>query len=350
MDAVIRAAQETIEASILLFATGHGNEQPSGLLESLAEQGLTSAADSEGAQLGTSIMLDNYDPLEDEMQEIADELESENAAVADTAFAAFKLLNDTYVRIKERVNELDTDLREITEYQDQYGNYLPLAASDELIALRHVFQAVEDVHTAVESASDEIEEHKDVIRSLSQPRLSQAAMTPTSSVPSARTVSSISASDISAGTGTADKVLAIAAKEVGVREIPGAANVVDRPYNINDLWCASFATWVWEQAGYDIKWTNKNYVPSIWADANSLDLAAPVTDARPGDMIIFDWQGDGSPDHIGIVESVTGDTITAIEGNSDDAVERKPYAANSADIFGIVKSPSDEEVPPSIAV
>jgi cell wall-associated NlpC family hydrolase len=37
-----------------------------------------------------------------------------------------------------------------------------------------------------------------------------------------------------------------------------------------------------------------------------MGLAANASNAQPGDMIIFDWEGDGTPDHVGIVESVNG--------------------------------------------
>lgn len=49
---------------------------------------------------------------------------------------------------------------------------------------------------------------------------------------------------------------------------------------------------------------------------------------KPGDIIVYNWDqktqpNDGYADHIGIVESVSGDTITTIEGNIKDAVGRR---------------------------
>jgi hypothetical protein len=49
----------------------------------------------------------------------------------------------------------------------------------------------------------------------------------------------------------------------------------------------------------------------------------------PGDVVMYDWDdtnnGDnrGWPDHVGIVESVSRDTITVIEGNKNAAVARR---------------------------
>ena len=49
---------------------------------------------------------------------------------------------------------------------------------------------------------------------------------------------------------------------------------------------------------------------------------------KPGDIILYNWDdatqpNDGYSDHIGYVESVSGRTITILEGNKDEAVERR---------------------------
>ena len=42
-----------------------------------------------------------------------------------------------------------------------------------------------------------------------------------------------------------------------------------------------------------------------------------------GDIIFFDWGNNGTIDHVGIVESVSGGTVNTIEGNSGDKVARR---------------------------
>lgn len=54
----------------------------------------------------------------------------------------------------------------------------------------------------------------------------------------------------------------------------------------------------------------------------------------PGDIIFFDWGDDGSIDHVGIVESVSGGQICTIEGNSGDRVRHKHYSLGSLSIYG----------------
>ncbi len=40
---------------------------------------------------------------------------------------------------------------------------------------------------------------------------------------------------------------------------------------------------------------------------------------RPGDAIFFDWDGDGSADHVGLVIGTDGERVYTVEGNSGDA-------------------------------
>ena len=61
----------------------------------------------------------------------------------------------------------------------------------------------------------------------------------------------------------------------------------------------------------------------------------PGFSPKPGDIIFFDWEPDGSPNHVGIVEKVENGKVYTVEGNStDDTARRKEYALNSNVIFG----------------
>ena len=55
---------------------------------------------------------------------------------------------------------------------------------------------------------------------------------------------------------------------------------------------------------------------------------------RAGDIIFFDWEGDGLTDHVGIVERVEGSRIYTVEGNSGDACRRNSYPIGSPVIYG----------------
>lgn len=58
-----------------------------------------------------------------------------------------------------------------------------------------------------------------------------------------------------------------------------------------------------------------------------------VNDPQPGDQIFF-FDSSGQVNHTGIVESVNGDTIVTIEGNTSDQVARRTYSRNSGNISG----------------
>ena len=53
-----------------------------------------------------------------------------------------------------------------------------------------------------------------------------------------------------------------------------------------------------------------------------------------GDIIFFDWGNNGTIDHVGIIESVSGGTVNTIEGNSGDKVARRSYSIGSSNIYG----------------
>ena len=52
------------------------------------------------------------------------------------------------------------------------------------------------------------------------------------------------------------------------------------------------------------------------------------------DVIFFDWDHDRVLDHVGLVESCDGKTVTTIEGNSGDACKRNSYIVGSGSIAG----------------
>ena len=63
---------------------------------------------------------------------------------------------------------------------------------------------------------------------------------------------------------------------------------------------------------------------------------------RPGDIIVYNWgdntqPNDGYSDHIGYVESVSGRTITAIEGNKGEAVARRTLSVGNGNIRGYAR-------------
>lgn len=105
-------------------------------------------------------------------------------------------------------------------------------------------------------------------------------------------------------------------------------------------WCAAFAMNILKDAGVlNLDGlSNRNYCPTIvkWAKDKGIWGARGSYTPKPGDAIMFDWQRDGTSDHIGIVEKVEGGKVITIEGNSSNSVKRNSYALNSSNIMGYV--------------
>ena len=55
-------------------------------------------------------------------------------------------------------------------------------------------------------------------------------------------------------------------------------------------------------------------------------------------IIFFDWDHDGTSDHVGIVEKCEGGRVYTIEGNSSDQVRQRNYTVDYGAIMGYGRS------------
>lgn len=120
---------------------------------------------------------------------------------------------------------------------------------------------------------------------------------------------------------TVDRVLVYACAELGKSEIPANSNRT--PYGKwygmdGQPWCMMFVQWVFYQAGMPLphktascsdllNWYRKNKPSSV---QDAVPNPTIKTSPRPGDIVIYNFG------HTGIVESISGDNITVIEGNT----------------------------------
>ena len=124
---------------------------------------------------------------------------------------------------------------------------------------------------------------------------------------------------------TVSKVLEIAKNEVGYCRYDDpergtkygrwyADLVGDKAFGANGVaYCAMFASWVLAKAGVECDGMPGAYCPSIH---HSQTLRA--ADLKAGDLVLCDWEDDGTDDHIGIVASndKAAKTVKTIEGNT----------------------------------
>ena len=83
-------------------------------------------------------------------------------------------------------------------------------------------------------------------------------------------------------------------------------------------YCAMFVSWVFAQAGQSMPGLPTASCSVIVANNRGTSRSKTVSQARPGDIVLFDWNpsaGDGA-DHVGIVESNQGSFLVCIEGNT----------------------------------
>lgn len=83
-------------------------------------------------------------------------------------------------------------------------------------------------------------------------------------------------------------------------------------------YCAMFISYCLDWAGVTAEGVPGAYVPWILSANSDAGRLVANEDAQPGDLVMFDWQGDGVADHIGIVEENHADEgwMQTIEGNT----------------------------------
>lgn len=103
-------------------------------------------------------------------------------------------------------------------------------------------------------------------------------------------------------------------------------------------WCACFVSWCANECGY----IEAGVIPKFaacasqgvpWFQERGLWQSGSY-EPRSGDIIFFDWDGDMSADHVGIVEKVENGRVYTVEGNSGDSVRQNSYPIGYSDVLG----------------
>lgn len=106
-------------------------------------------------------------------------------------------------------------------------------------------------------------------------------------------------------------------------------------FNGRVAWCACFVSWCYHEAGLSepcFAACQSQGVP--WFTSRGQWGARGYKDIAPGDSIFFDWDLDGSADHVGIVIGRDNERVYTVEGNSGDACKIKSYSLNYECIKG----------------
>ena len=118
-------------------------------------------------------------------------------------------------------------------------------------------------------------------------------------------------------------------------------NVGGQPYwswygfNSRVEWCACFVSWCYGQMGLSeprFAACQSQGIP--WFQSHGQWGARGYDNLASGDAIFFDWDLDGSADHVGIVIGTDGSRVYTVEGNSGDACKIRSYDVNYECIKG----------------
>ena len=105
---------------------------------------------------------------------------------------------------------------------------------------------------------------------------------------------------------------------------------------MQDPWCCAFVVAVFEQCGM------RDIIPCYAACDQMISVftkwgryfSRSVRCVKPGDIIFYDWTGDLSSDHVGIVVQNRFGDLSVIEGNKSDSVAYRNISINSPQILG----------------
>ena len=92
-------------------------------------------------------------------------------------------------------------------------------------------------------------------------------------------------------------------------------------------WCACFVSWCYGQMGLtEPRFSGCQSQGIPWFQSHGQWGGRDYANIAPGDAIFFDWDLDGSADHVGIVVGTDGSRVYTVEGNSGDACKIKSYS------------------------
>jgi cell wall-associated NlpC family hydrolase len=121
-----------------------------------------------------------------------------------------------------------------------------------------------------------------------------------------------------------EKAFREALTHVGLKESPAGSNrqMFGAWYGMNGVpWCAEFVSYCYAAAGSKqiAKRQRWAYCPYMVNAARSGSNGMSITrDPKRGDIVLFDWEGDGVANHVGLFDSwvVKGKTFRTVEGNT----------------------------------
>lgn len=137
------------------------------------------------------------------------------------------------------------------------------------------------------------------------------------------------------------KIIKIAEREIGVTEHPKDSNNTkyNKWFGLPSLpWCGMFVSWCYDKAGFPLGKIGflKGFAGCQTAVAHFKKTGEITKSPVPGDIVFFDWNGDGRYDHVGLFEkwievpnqpkmfqTIEGNTSLHNDSNGGNVMRRK---------------------------
>ncbi|NEW40998.1 CHAP domain-containing protein [Nocardia cyriacigeorgica] len=365
----VNMAKLAIRVQVLQFASGEPSGQPD-LLERLRKAKLLRNSDIDGTD-AKSVMVEKYGERKSDFQDIENDLRAKSKSVDGSVTGTYDTANGTHKKVMEQVGifrEALADAANLSKGKEEMPPHIANRTS--AIALRvadQVYDLVDGAYTKIKNDAAAIKAAMpDVKQTLGNSPSAMGGRSPIS-MPSGGSYSQASGGEPyrtassgrtpwtgnkqsvipNTGQGPIADAITLAISEVGTREDGSSNYVPGKEYDIYDIygrdgaWCSSFATWLWEKAGITPSaksfWrgNQKNSVSSVWAQAGQKGLHGKISTAQPGDLIVW-----GHQNHIGMVVARNGNSVTVVEGNAGNAVQKNTYDLSRGGFAGVIHPPA----------
>ncbi len=265
-------------------------------------------------------------------QNAADEIQNAVDSAEETYKKNIELYYEQIDTLRQQLKDIDEQRRALTRQLSQGGEISQLQSSFSQLnnQKNQIYDNINTIFINIMSIEDAIAENKAVANSAVNEinSLSASSSGMGNTVSTGGTVSTLSARSNSEKTGNAVIDFAEQFDDKNASQMSQIMRGNGSAYHEN-AWCADFVTFALKNAygkdnvpgNFINTCSNTAYCPTIhsWAKSNG-SFSTDANSAKPGDIVLFDWDGDGSADHVGLFKGINSNgTVATIEGNTSGA-------------------------------
>lgn len=111
---------------------------------------------------------------------------------------------------------------------------------------------------------------------------------------------------------------------------------------VTDAWCAGFVTAVAVETGCEDVFPRECSCWYMEKMAGQMGYIIDRGKTDVGDVVLYDWEQDGTVDHVGIVVQRNGNTLKVVEGNMNNGVGYRTIGIQSKNIRTVFRIPFAE--------